>query len=460
MTTADSILATGLPRRTRAIHRSTRGTLLLIAVGTRGDVQPYVALGCGLRNAGYSVTVATHENFSSLVLAHGLGFAPICGNPRDVLATEAGNAALRSHRRFQFMRRMMPLMAVYFEQGVRDCVAAAHDADALLVSPMALGIAQPVAEALSVPLVRCFLAPATATGAAPAFRLPGGLRLGPTGNRMTYALSRQVLWLLARPAVNAHCRPQLGLAPLSWRDPMRALDASKTPVLYGYSPSVVPRPRDWPHWVRVTGYWFLERPQGWRPDPALARFLAEGEPPVCIGFGSTTSDDPGATVALVDAALARSGRRAVLLSGWLDPAISARGSRVSERLYVTDDVPHDWLFPRASAVVCHGGAGTVAAAMRAGVPTLVTPFHPEQQMWASSLHQLGVSPAPIPHRLLTSDNLAAALETLTSDPGLRRRAEVVGARVRSEDGVTQAVTELQPYLDRVCRVHRRTKEIA
>ena len=380
-----------------------------------------------------------------------------------MLATDAGNEALRSRDRFQFLRRTMQLMAQYLEQGVQDCLAAAHDADAILVSPMGLAVAHPVAEALSLPLIRCFLAPATATGTAPAFALPGALPLGPAVNRLTYSVSRQLLWLLARPAVNARCRPQLGLPPLPLRDPMRSLDGSRIPFLYGYSPAVLPRPRDWPHSVRVTGYWFLDRPRSWRPEPELARFLAEGEPPVCIGFGSTTSNDAAATVAMVDAALARAGRRGVLLTGWLDPDLRARGPRISPHLYVTDDVPHDWIFPRSAGVLCHGGAGTVGAAMRAGVPTLVTPFHAEQNMWASTLHKLGVSPSPISQRLLTTDNLTAAIATLTTDPGLRRRAEVVGTRVRAEDGVGRAVTELQPFLDRVCSIHRahwRAKEVA
>jgi UDP:flavonoid glycosyltransferase YjiC (YdhE family) len=452
MTTTDDICATGLSPRTHPVGPGARGSLVLVAVGTRGDVQPYVALGRGLRAAGYRVTIATHDNFSTLVLAHGLQYARICGDPRDVLATTAGNEALRSRDRFQFLRRTMQLMADYLEQGVRDCLAAAHDADALLVSPVALAIAHPVAEALRIPLIRCFLAPATATGTAPAFALPGGLRLGPAANRLTYTVSRQLLWTLARPAVNSRCRPQLGLPPLPLRDPMRALDDGKTPFLYGYSPAVLPRPRDWPHSVRVTGYWFLDRPHGWQPEPELARFLADGEPPVCIGFSSTTSNNAAATIAMVDAALQRAGRRGVLLTGWLDPELRAGGPQLSRHLYVTDDVPHDWIFPRCAGVVCHAGAGTVGAAMRAGVPVLATPFHPEQQMWADSLHKLGVSPAPIPQRSLSVDNLAAGLTAITTDPELQSRAHIVGSRVRAEDGVTQAVTELQPFLDQVCRV--------
>jgi UDP:flavonoid glycosyltransferase YjiC (YdhE family) len=460
MTIAERFLSRELTARTHPVRRAARGSLLLVAVGTRGDVQPYVALGRGLRAAGYDVTVATHENFSTLVRSNGLDFSLICGDPRAVLSTDAGNAALRSRDRFQFLRRTVQLMASYLEQGVQDCLTAAHHADAIMVSPMGLAVAHPVAEALGIPLIRCFLAPATATGTAPAFGLPGGLHIGPIGNRLTYAVSRQLLWLLARPTVNARCRPQLGLPPLPLRDPMRALDESRTPFVYGYSPAVLARPRDWPHSVRVTGYWFLERPRSWRPDLELGRFLADGPPPVCIGFGSTTSSNAAETVAMVDAALARAGRRGVLLTGWLDPQLCARGPRVSPNLYVTDDIPHDWIFPRSAGVVCHGGAGTVGAAMRAGVPTLVAPFHAEQQMWANTLHDLGVSPTPIPQRLLSIDNLAAAITTLTTDPALRYRSEVIGTRVRAEDGVGQAVAELQPFLDRVCRVHRRIEEVA
>ncbi len=208
--------------------------------------------------------------------------------------------------------------------------------------------------------------------------------------------------------------------------------------MYGFSPSIVPRPADWGSHVHVTGYWFNDPENGWRPPAELAHFLDAGPPPVYVGFGSMTDRDPAVVARIVLEALEQTGCRAVVLSGW------ARLPGVTDRpgVHFVENVPHDWLFPKMAAVVHHGGAGTTHAGLRAGAPTVVVPFFTDQPFWGARVAELGVGPRPIPRRELSSDRLATALCRVTRDPVMRARASAIGSRIRAEDGVANAVRAL------------------
>jgi sterol 3beta-glucosyltransferase len=210
------------------------------------------------------------------------------------------------------------------------------------------------------------------------------------------------------------------------------------PILYGFSPSVIAPPRDWGEHVHVTGYWFLDPPSDWTPPPALVEFLQAGPPPVYIGFGSMSSQRPEETAALVGQALARAGQRAIMLSGW-----GGLHQADSDSVFMVDSVPHAWLFPQVAAVVHHGGAGTTAASLRAGVPSIVIPFHGDQPFWGQRVADLGVGPAPIPRRNLTVERLAQAIHRAVTDQPMRQRAADLGAKIRAEDGVARAVALVQ-----------------
>lgn len=213
-------------------------------------------------------------------------------------------------------------------------------------------------------------------------------------------------------------------------------------MLYGFSPLVLPRPADWPAWYRLTGYWFLDRPTGWTPPPRVVEFLAAGPPPVYVGFGSMVPRDPAATTGLVLGALRRAGVRGILATGWMGETAQP----LPHHVLALDDIPHDWLFPRVAAVVHHGGAGTTAAALRAGRPAVVVPFFADQPFWAQRVAALGVGPTPIPHRRLTLDGLAAAIRTAVRDGEIAQRALALGDGLRAEDGVADAVATINAGL--------------
>lgn len=416
--------------------------ITILTIGSRGDVQPYVALGHGLQQAGYRVRLATHEPFRDLVTQHGLDFAAVGGNPREMLETAAGRGWIDSNQNpLQFIRYFIELTMPRLEQGLEDSWAAGQGSDAIIYS--LLGNAGfHVAEKLGVPGILALLQPFTPTRAFPAVGVPPALWLGGRSNWISHKVTEQVLWQPFRGLVNRWRRERLDLPPLPLRGPYHRIYAADAPILCGYSPAVLPKPADWPANVHVTGYWFLEQAAGWRPSPALEAFLAAEPRPLYVGFGSMTDAQPQQLLATVLAALARSGQRAVLHSGWAD----LERADLPPSVLPVGFVPHDWLFPRVAAVVHHGGAGTTAAGLRAGVPSLLVPFFADQHFWGEHVKHLGVGPQPIPRQALTADKLTSAINQAVHNRTMRARAAALGRQIRSEDGVGRAVALIDGFL--------------
>jgi len=401
-------------------------------------VQPYIALGRGLRAAGHDVCLASSPRTEPSVREAGLDFAPIsCTDPLLVLdSPEARDAMSRDGGVVSFFRSVDAVSADGSVRRLADGWQACRGADVLVASPLACVLAYSVAEKLHIPLVRAFYFPATPTRAYSAHFVRGLTRLPGSVNLWTHRVQGRVILAIIRRAANRARAEVLGLGPLP-ADPFAELDRRRAPMLYGYSPLVCPPPADWGSWIHVTGYWFLDAARQWTPPAALVRFLASGPPPIYVGFGSMAPGDREPMTRLVVEALRREGLRGVLAAGW--GALQDIGSTGS-RIIAVDDVPHDWLFPRVAAVVHHGGAGTTAAGFRAGVPAVVVPFGvPDQTFWARRAHDLGVAVRPIARKALTADRLSAALRAATRDEGMRQRAAALGRQIRAEDGVARAV---------------------
>jgi UDP:flavonoid glycosyltransferase YjiC (YdhE family) len=273
-------------------------------------------------------------------------------------------------------------------------------------------------------------------------------RLGGPANWLSGFLVVQAFWLMFRSHQNRWRRERLRLAPLSLRAPLSSLARRGVPVLYGFSPSVIPVPRDWHGAGTAYGYWFLDSPAAWTPPPELVNFLDRGPPPLYIGFGSMASHDPGRTAGIVIEALRRTGLRAILASGWG----GLRGSHLPPTAISMDFVPHDWLFRRVCGAVHHGGAGTTAAALRAGVPSVIVPFFADQFFWGSRLSALGLSPSPIPQGALSATSLEKALRVMTGSGEMRARCRVLGQTVEAERGVELAAAAADRYLRSVIRL--------
>jgi UDP:flavonoid glycosyltransferase YjiC (YdhE family) len=323
-----------------------------------------------------------------------------------------------------------------------DGLAACQGMDLLIAGLGGLFIGFALAEKLGLPLIQAFLVPFTPTRAFPGPLIPRAMpNLGGSFNRLTHHLTRQMMWQPFRSADSLARRKVLGLPPAPFRGPHYSERARGLPLLYGFSPSVISAPPDWGDDIHVTGFWLLDSAGDWVPPPELLDFLQAGSPPVYIGFGSMSTRKPEETADLVVEALKRTGQRAILLSGWG----GLQKTTLTDSVFMIDSIPHSWLFPCVSAVVHHGGAGTTAAGLRAGVPSVVIPFFGDQPFWGRCVEKLGVGPVPIPRKELTIERLAKAVHAAVTDEAMRQRAADLGSKIQAEDGVARAVEVIQEF---------------
>ena len=416
--------------------------LTLVTTGSRGDVQPFIALGLGLAASGHAVTLATNPLYEAWIRDCGLSFHPVEGDPMGMVQGEQGRAWMETGRRgLGFVRGFREYTGPILHQATADVLAACSGADLILFSGPAFYAAYSVAEKLGVPFMPAYLQPVNPTREFPSAIFPTQHKGGALFNYATHAIGGQIFWQIIRPIMNDIRREMLGLRPFSFAGPFLSMLRRRLPVIHGYSPVVLPKPSDWHEAAFVTGFWFLDD-NAYTPPDELARFLAAGDPPVYVGFGSMTGGDPERLTQIVLDGLRLSGQRGVLLSGW---AGLAEGD-LPDTILRLEVVPHNWLFPRMAAVVHHGGVGTVHEGLRAGVPNIVVPFFGDQPFWGDRVHLLRAGPRSIAKDELTPERLAAAIRMVTSDDKMRTQAGQVGARLRTERGVETAIEIIDRYL--------------
>lgn len=399
----------------------------IMTAGSRGDVAPYTGLGHGLAQAGHDVTIVTHERFAPLVRAAGVGFHPVAVDPHAALASQAGQRLHSAWSSAGKLARLVAMARSLVGELAEDLVAAAGDSELLLLNGAVAPLGQVIAEGLGVPSMGVYLQPLAATGEFAPPMLGAG-SWGRPGNRLAAGAVNAALDVVFPDACRT-LRARFGLPPRGVRASRRVLERADWPVFHGFSPQVLPRPRDWRAGLTVTGYWWQHDEAGARLPGAVEEFLAAGTAPVFVGLGSATVPDPEALSATVVRALRSAGVRGVFQQGW--SGLTAEG----DDMLVVGEVPHSLLFPRMAALVHHAGAGTTAAGLRAGVPAVPVPVQFDAAFWARRLTALGVAPRPLPLRTLNADALAAAVRQATGDPSYALRAGALAERIRAEDGV-------------------------
>jgi sterol 3beta-glucosyltransferase len=417
--------------------------VLILTLGTRGDVQPFVALAQQLDSRGHEAVLAAPERFAELVTEYGVAFAGMDDGPLRVLDSESvvGDVASGGLGARLALLRRMPGM---FTRVLEDCWRIASTgpgagADVIVHNGQVVA-GQHVAEKLEVPAVLALPLPmyvATSEFAWPGQQLPSWLP--PAVNRTTYVGMKAPAVMFGRTV--DRWRAGLGLPRRRGRhDPLRDPGGGRVLALHAVSPAVLPRPADWPPSAQVTGYWFADRRTAGTHLPPERPVVADGgDPWVFVGFGSMAGPDPSAATREIPAALRMAGVRGVLATGW--GGLCDVPSPVD--VFLTGEVPHELLFPHVAAVVHHGGAGTTAAAVRAGVPQVVCPFVADQPFWGQRMHRLGVAGEPLPQSRLTVPALAAAIRRAVSDPQMSDAARRLGERVRAENGTATAVDLLE-----------------
>ncbi|MFI2204991.1 glycosyltransferase [Streptomyces sp. NPDC020192] len=405
-----------------------------MTAGSRGDVAPYTGLGHRLALAGHEVTLVTHARFAPLVVGSGVRFHALPVDPRAELESPRGRGLHRSTSEATKLLRLADMARRLVGRMTEDLITAARESEVLLLSASLAPLGHTIAEGLRLPSMGVYLQPIAGTRE---FAPPvlGGGSWGPAVNRVAghgVCLATEHIFTSALPGM----RKRLGLPALRAGAALRARERRLWPVHHGFSPLVVPRPRDWRPGLAVSGYWWPYDREDQLPSK-LREFLDSGPPPVFVGLGSATVPDAGRLSARVVAALRRAGLRGVIQRGW--GGLAADG----EDMLTVDDVPHALLFPHMAAVVHHAGAGTTAAGLRAGVPAVPVPIQFDAGFWSARLITLGVAPTAVPLRRLTVDTLASALVRATREPAYRDRARTLGTRIRAEDGAEPVLAAVE-----------------
>lgn len=415
--------------------------ITLLTLGTRGDVQPYIALGQGLQRAGYLVTLGTSGDFQDMVTSCGLQFSSFRLSIRGMLEDPETRSAFVSKRAaFRLARKFGPMIPGLLD----DAWKASEGAQAIVYHPKILN-GLDIGEKLSVPSFVGFYLPISPTRAFPAPFLPLPANWGGAFNRASHLV---FLRMLTAPyhRISNRWRRSLGLPPRPFWSESRQRYGPGAVKLYGYSRHIVPTPPDWDDSAQVTGQWFLKSPKEWNPPSDLARFVEGSPPAVLVSFGSIAGISPERTTATVLEALRRSRQRSVLVGGW-GGLRSGAATIGNKDVYFIESAPYDWLLPRVAAVVHHGGAGSTGESLRAGKPAVVCPFFGDQPFWGRRVHALGAGPRPLPQKGLSAAVLAEAILEAVVDERMRLNAESLGEKIRAEDGVGNAVNIITSRLE-------------
>lgn len=423
-----------------------------LTIGSRGDVQPYIALCKGLLEEGHAVKIATHKEFQGWIEKHGIEFADVTGDPAELMriCTQYGMFT------YSFLKEASSKLRGWIDSLLDTEWQACQDTDILIESPSAMGGIH-IAEALGIPYFRAFTMPWTRTRAYPhAFFVPQH-HMGGSYNYYTYVMFDNLFWKATSGQINKWRNKQLHLPPTN----LEKLEMHKVPFLYNFSPIIVPPPLDFADWVKITGYWTLdEGGDDFKPPEDLVCFIKQarddGKKLVYIGFGSiVVSDAKALTKSVVDSVL-RSDVRCILSKGWSDRGDKAQegqhkedadtegGVAIPSEVHLVDAVPHDWLFKQVDAAVHHGGAGTTGASLRAGIPTIIKPFFGDQFFFALRVEDLGVG---LYLRRLNISQLSKALWAATRNERIIRKARFIGEQISCENGVHTAINAIYRDLE-------------
>ncbi len=422
-------------------------SIAILIVGSRGDVQPFLPIAQSLARDGHRVRLATHAVFREFVESQGIEFFPLAGDPRELMEYMVMTGGhLIPHHLDQLMEQV-PRKREIMSQILASTWAACTEpdpgrsgglpfvADAVIANPPSQGHIH-VAQALYAPLHIMFTMPWSPTRAFPhpfthlTSNAHPGLR-----NRLSFETFELLTWLGLSDIVNDFRERTLGLERVHLGEHGASLiHHLAVPHAYLWSSSVLAKPEDWGSEIDVTGFVFLDAAARFEPPRALHDFLAAGAPPIYVGFGSCTAPDPVALTATIFEGLERAGVRGLVARGWAQLGAGSLPAHV----HLVDDLPHDWLFPRCAAVCHHGGAGTTAAGLRRGLPTVVVPFFGDQYFWGRIVAESGAGPVAVPIHALTAETLADAI-AFALRPEVRERAAVLGEKVRAQLGQEEAV---------------------
>ena len=409
-------------------------------MGTLGDVQPFVALGKALKRQNYNVTICTGENFRTFVEDNGVAFFPVRIDYLELTQSEEGKKMMRGNP-VEIIRNMKTLIMPMMKRMLEDLWEGSKDADVLIYNPKAFG-GYDIAEKLGIPVFMAHPIPIIApTHIFTNPALPVSFNNGIL-NKMSFKLNR-LLMVSFLKIINKWRKETLGLSnkrSIFTND--LVLNGKPIPILYGCSPTVIPYDENWKGNVSMAGFWFLEERKEWESSVELLRFLEDGAPPIAISFSSMPLKYPDRVKEMLTEALRKTGQRGIFISGWSGMHIED----VNSHILTIEFVPHAWLFPKTAGVIHHGGAGTTAAALKAGRPMIICPFSADQPFWAKYMLDIGVATAPLRERDMSIKAFSGRIETLKNEKKLRENAVNIGAKINLENGTEDTIKFIEENL--------------
>lgn len=425
----------------------------IVTLGTRGDVAPLVAAGLGLKAAGHTVRIAAPHEYADLAISLGLDFYPLQTSFRSLFATKEGSPLLAEKLSpvsllYKSKTRSEPLLDMMFGELWESC----RGMDALLYTVLTLPVRR-FANDLGIQAFPVCLQPLGKTSAHPNLLFTRFVPPSRLLNMASHLMAEQALSSFFRSHLS-RWRMRSGTPVGSLKNGALRHDLGRVPVFNGYSATVAPKPDDWGANMHVTGYWFLNGSDDrYHPPAELESFLTAGPPPILIGFGSMNDSRVVETITCAVAGLRERGKRVVLLRG--GSCFGGEEYEMDDDIYVTDEIPHEWILPRVAAMIHHGGAGTTAASVKAGIPSIVIPFFFDQLFWGRRLHALGVAPAPIAPERVTVESIGAAIKLIDRDDRYAERVAVLSRQLATEDGVGNFVAAFHDELLRCATTERR-----
>ncbi len=413
--------------------------ITIFVYGTWGDLRPHVRLGMELQKAGHEVQVVASRGYETWVRERNLGYYPLSA---DVNTFAKENASIMDANPIQQLQTARKTLNPIFVRMGLEVLEATKESDVLITVEFGMSLLMDVLKVNNLKAILinpAHLSPTSEVTSAATPRAPSWFPFKAWYNRASYGLIQRLQWMVNAGARNEIATIHLGLSKSKRKD-FQALLA-RTPALTTVSPHVFPRPSDWAEHFQVTGYLFDDDPD-WTPPQDLTDFLEAGDDPVYIGFGSMPDSKPQVTTRLILDAVQQTGKRAIILTGWA----GLQADDVPENIHILKYAPHSWLFPKMSAVIHHGGAGTTASGFRAGVPTVIVPHNGDQPYWGRTVKELGVGADPIPRKKLSVENLAQAIQTVTSSQSMRDKAHTLSQKIQQEDGLATTLQWVQHFL--------------
>jgi sterol 3beta-glucosyltransferase len=419
--------------------------IAITTVGTRGDLQPYIALGLGLKNSGHEVIIVSAKNEESFVRNYGLDFYALDVDIQKIMESGDVQEMAKGSTPLKFIISHLKGSKSLKELMVKtqgEIWNACQNSDLIIFHPgMPLGLFLAKEQNKKAILATPF--PVVATKDYPSILFYALPKLGSYYNLLTHFIFDKVFWALAKSPIKEFWTNSIKSKANFDISPLKQQIKNGGLVLNGYSELLFKQSKQWTNNIHTTGSWIIETEPNFLPTKELEDFIFNGETPIYIGFGSMKDPDTfNKTLAIIIETLSITNQRAIVGLGWTKNDYK---ETLPENVFLVDSVPHTWLFPKMKIVIHHGGAGTTATGLRAGKPTIIIPHNADQPAWGKKVFELGVGSKPIKKSKLTADKLATAiLYSLT--PNIINNAEQLGKKLRHENGVQKATQIIEKFI--------------